>query len=500
MQLESDFFERFKLNQKMIFQEMPALMGVVELVEDDILHLESNDAALGFFGKKENQMKNKFASELGFPRRIIDLWKKHSLESKILKAPVCFEYWHDGLFLSVAVRNLSFIETRSIFTYVIQNITEIKNKDKDLQIEKSLLIESLKEKNKKIELITESVPILLWTSAPEGGANYFNRRWYEFTGQTPESAMGNGCMSAVHPEDLENLSSPWTKSQNFDETIFNEYRLRNSEGNYKWFLGQQFAIKDALGNIVEWFGAAVDIDLQKRANEITEKEITIRDEFLAIASHELKTPVTSLILHLKILQDLVDPMDLDGSSQKIIDSVKVANRQAQYLAHLIENLLVISKEKLGKIVIVKERVNLLSFVQEVSKSFISILNRSECTITIDIDPKIFVEIDKIKFEQVLANLLSNSAKYATKSLITVSGVATSKKIILRFSDTGPGVASELRASIFNKFTRAEMKPNRSGLGLGLYISKQMIEGHGGNILLENNNQNKGTCFIIEFPV
>ncbi len=378
---------------------------------------------------------------------------------------------------------------------VVQDITEKK------QLEEKLL-----ESSRKIEVITQTIPNFIWTCTPDGNATYFNQSWYKYTGQTTEESFGSGWKDAIHPQDIDHTFSLWKKSLEAGEILSNQLRLKDIQGNYKWFLAECVPLKNSEGEIVQWFGSSADIDDQKKAQKTIEDAVLLRDEFLLMASHELKTPITSLKMHLQMLQSKMKRVDSDSLASQLtapqtLEFIDIAHRQANNLAHLVENLLDISRVKLGKMGFAFERTNMSQFLNDALYSFEATTNRAVCKIEYNLEANIFGLVDKIKIEQVVLNLLMNSLKYAPGSTINISLQCDNERpeyMLLKFSDDGPGIPLSRRKAIFDKFTRGYGHNNVSGLGLGLYISKKIIENHSGTIQLDE--EDKGVTFNIHIPL
>lgn len=130
-------------------------------------------------------------------------------------------------------------------------------------------------------ILTDAMPQMVWSADADGMPDYYNARWYEFTGTTPEDSYGDAWINNVHPDDRAMSTAAWTRSVMTGETYDIEYRLRRAEGTYRWALGRAFPMRDGQGRIVRWFGTCTDIDDQKRA--LAEREIISQE-----LSHRIK--------------------------------------------------------------------------------------------------------------------------------------------------------------------------------------------------------------------
>ncbi len=233
--------------------------------------------------------------------------------------------------------------------------------------------------------------------------------------------------------------------------------------------------------------------------------IKARDEFLSIASHELRSPITSIKLQLEmILRNIVlnkpVPQDVYGL-KKVFDNLL---KQVDRLTKLVEDLLDVSSVHLGKLKIkIKKEVDIGSLVQEIVECYRqdeSALKDPSINISFTPPaPAILGEVDSSRIVQVMRNLLSNALKYGGK-IITVSVKKTSvKEIEISVEDNGRGIENKDKERIFHMFERAGSNVNESGLGLGLYITNQIIIAHGGSLKMESES-GKGTKFIIKLPI
>ncbi|MEI9809151.1 MAG: PAS domain S-box protein [Bacteroidota bacterium] len=144
--------------------------------------------------------------------------------------------------------------------------------------------------------LADNIPVIVWTTGSNGQADYFNKQWYEYTGLGVEESRGSGAVLALHPEDIDSVLDTWNNAISKKAAFQFEYRIkRASDGLYRWHLGKGEPFRDETGNIVAWFGTATDIEDQK-------KEIERKDEFISVASHELKTPLTSLKGYIQLME------------------------------------------------------------------------------------------------------------------------------------------------------------------------------------------------------
>lgn len=234
--------------------------------------------------------------------------------------------------------------------------------------------------------------------------------------------------------------------------------------------------------------------------ESKQKDLVARDEFISIASHEFKTPITALKLRLALTKRKIDVVRKTApTAEEMIECIKTADQQADRLTSLVDELLDMTRIQRGKFTFSYEEMELCSLINEVVERFDDEIKRSGNTLEIDKKENIIVHWHRSRIDQVLANLISNSLKYAPGSKICITPILEGDMIKLEFSDNGPGISKEKQARIFNRFEGGHSSQRVEGLGLGLYIVREIIKGHKGTIEVESS-EGKGTKFTILLPL
>jgi two-component system, OmpR family, sensor kinase len=233
----------------------------------------------------------------------------------------------------------------------------------------------------------------------------------------------------------------------------------------------------------------------------SQQAIRTRDEFLSVAAHELKTPVTSLRgfsqLTMRYLDRNADEAALDmGRVRHALESI---DQQADKLARLIQQLLGITRIQSGRLVLERESMDLMTLVKNVADSGQARTTRH--TITVDGPPNLLINADQLRLEQVLTNLVDNAIKYSPDGgPISIHLMAEPDDFaIISVSDRGLGIEPEHRDKIFDLFYQAHGQSKLGGMGLGLYISREIVELHGGSMGAEFPAEG-GTCFVVRLPI
>jgi PAS domain S-box-containing protein len=245
---------------------------------------------------------------------------------------------------------------------------------------------------------------------------------------------------------------------------------------------------------------AVDVTEQVRARRRIEDAVRVRDDFLSIASHELKTPLTSLGLQMQSVARVARSHGVERVSAERLDHMlEVSNRQIRRLAQLVDDLLDVGRVSEGRMLLEREDVELGSLVRDVVARLAEDAARAGCTVQTEMPPtEVHGRWDRLRLEQVLSNLLTNAFKYAPRQPVTVRVDTRPHAARLVVVDRGIGIAAEAQRLIFERWGRAVSPRNFGGLGLGLYIVQQILAAHGGRIAVESQ-PGQGATFICELP-
>ncbi|HUS30184.1 MAG TPA: PAS domain-containing sensor histidine kinase, partial [Kofleriaceae bacterium] len=225
-----------------------------------------------------------------------------------------------------------------------------------------------------------------------------------------------------------------------------------------------------------------------------EEALRLRDEFLSIAAHELRTPLGALQLQID---------SLCAQSQTLDDRLRAkanrAARNAERLGELIAALLDVSRIATGRLTIAPRRCDLDNIVLDVLERMQELTAQAGCTVTTNIERGITGQWDPLRIGQVIANLISNSSRYAAKSPIDISVVREGDHAIVRVEDRGPGIPEDALERIFGRFERAASPRSYGGLGIGLYVARQIVLAHGGTIEARNRSAG-GALLEIRLPI
>ncbi|HEX8438937.1 GAF domain-containing protein [Archangium sp.] len=239
--------------------------------------------------------------------------------------------------------------------------------------------------------------------------------------------------------------------------------------------------------------AALCVDNARLFRE-SQDAIRLRDEFLSIASHELKTPLTSLRLQLSLIERLMS----EESRLKVSAKMEAARRQVDRLASLVNMLLDVSRIATGRVTLELSEVDLNHVVQEALERLREVFEQAGCAVTFQAGGPVVGRWDVLRLDQVVVNLLTNAAKYGQGHPIHVQVEATAEQARLTVRDEGIGIAPEDLPRLFGRFERAVSVRHYGGLGLGLYISREIVQAHGGRVRVDSR-PGEGSIFTVELP-
>jgi PAS domain S-box-containing protein len=336
-------------------------------------------------------------------------------------------------------------------------------------------------------------------SRTDGLCTFFNQTWLEFTGRTLKEEWGVGWAESVHFEDFQRCIDGYFAAFNAREPFEMEYRLRRRDGEYRWILDRGRPRYTPDGTFAGYIGSCVDITERKELERDLRSAVRARDEFLSVASHELRTPITALQL---TLDSLVRVAATDTTPDDRLTRIgRYATRACDKTAHLTElvnTLLDISRLSDGRLTLQREPLELGPLVRRVVERQREAAAQAGCALHLSLESEPRGRWDGFRIEQVVGNLLSNALKYGVGQPVEVTVSATTGGARLVVADRGIGIAATDQPRVFERFERFVPARNYGGFGLGLWISREIVLAHGGTIRLEST-PGTGSTFIVELP-
>ncbi len=364
--------------------------------------------------------------------------------------------------------------------------------------------QALREREQHFRDLADTAPAMLWITGTDGTCTFLSRGWYEFTGQTPETGLGQGWIEAVHPEDRESACAVQRTASSRREAFSVDYRVRRADGQYRWVNGSGRPRTGPWGEFQGYIGAVIDIterkllqaELRQRIEELARSDQR-KDEFLAMLAHELRNPLAPLRNGLELLKGSID--------EQLLEEVRaMMDRQVQQLVRLIDDLMDVSRISRGRIELRRERIDLRAAVASAEEISRPLIEDSGHEFTIQLpSEELHVEADATRLAQVFANLLNNAAKYTEPgghirlSLERANGCAS-----VSVKDDGVGIPPHMLSRVFEMFAQVDpsLERARSGLGIGLSIVKRLVEMHGGSVEARSDGPGAGSEFIVRLPL
>ncbi len=352
--------------------------------------------------------------------------------------------------------------------------------------------------------MAELIPQLTWMAHPDGQPFWYNRRWYEYTGTTPEQMKGGGWQSVQDPAELPRVLERWKAALAAGKPWEDTFPLRRHDGAMRWHLSRAMPIYDERGHVMRWLGSNTDITermemerVLRQAKETAEAANVAKSRFLANISHELRTPMNAILGMI----ELALPKQADATARDFLDT---ARESADLLLVLLNDLLDSAKIESGNLELEAAPMSLHRILDQVTR--VLSVRASEkglafyCRIPEDLPDA--VTGDKVRLRQVLLNLAGNAIKFTQRGEVVVSARVLSlagEEAHLEFAvrDTGIGIPAGDLERIFKPFAQADASTARrfGGTGLGLSISASLVAMMGGRIWAESEPGQGSTFYF-----
>ncbi|MEP0890484.1 ATP-binding protein [Leptolyngbya sp. FACHB-8] len=386
----------------------------------------------------------------------------------------------------------------------------------------------------RFRFLAEAIPQIVWTADAQGWIDYYSPRWFEYTGSTLEQTQGSGWQDVIHPDDRTRNIEVWNHAIDTGTSYNIEHRLRRADGSYHWHLTRALPMLDEQGHVIRWFGTCTDISDQKQvevereqllqheqaARQAAEQANRIKDEFLAVLSHELRSPLNPILGWAKLLRS--------GrlNEAKAREAIITIERNAQLQAQLIEDLLDISRIMQGKLALNAAPVSLAVVISAAIGTVRLAAEAKAIQIETYFEPDVRqVHGDAGRLQQIVWNLLSNAVKFTPPGgqvkvhlqrvvddrgnetqpngslLLLDCSLPITEYVQVMVTDTGKGIRPEFLPHVFDHFRQEDGATTRQfgGLGLGLAIVRHLVELHGGTVQVESPGEGLGSTFTVKLP-
>jgi two-component system CheB/CheR fusion protein len=358
----------------------------------------------------------------------------------------------------------------------------------------------IEENQQRLIKILESSSDIIGLASKEGNVLYLNHAG-RLAFEVDEDYKGRKIEDFIHQEDLsfyqQNILPALIEKKKIEGDLrFKKYKSQEHMSvNFSGFV----TTSDKTGEITGLATISRDLSEMRHKEKKLEEALISRDQFLSMASHELKTPLTSLKLQAEITLRQLNANKLISTERQYIVAQQT-NQLVGRLTRLIDDMLDVSRIKTGKLKIDKSIHEIGDIVREAVFRMYALFEAGGLLIpSISIAEKIYGSWDRFRLEQVMGNLLTNAIRYGRGKPIEIKVVKQFDKAVISVKDYGYGIASEDLERIFDRFERAIHYSEVSGMGLGLFISKEIIEAHGGKIWVESELE-KGSTFYVSIPL
>ncbi|RAJ33094.1 PAS domain S-box protein [Pedobacter cryoconitis] len=346
------------------------------------------------------------------------------------------------------------------------------------------MVFKIRESENRFKFLLNSIPQQVWTASDAGELNYLNERVCTDFGYENEEIIGHGWQKFIHPDDLPQALVNWAAALKNGNEYLVEFRLLFSDETYRWHLARALPLIEN-DKVTLWIGTNTDIHLQKTNEQL-------KDEFISIASHELKTPLTSIKAFNQLIVRTKDQSRLNGFVLKCSDNIT-------RLEKLIADLLDVTKLNAGKIEYNMAPFSFKKLLTDTIESAQHIFPSHQIILETCCDFEFTG--DQFRLEQVINNFLTNAVKYSPQGkFVLVNSHFDQEHVSVSIKDFGIGIAPSHINKLFDRYFRVDSTAMRfEGLGLGLFISSEILKRHNGEVGIESE-PGKGSTFHFRLPL
>lgn len=363
--------------------------------------------------------------------------------------------------------------------------------------ERAAALQKLGERHARLDAIAQSTSDSLTIKDLDGRYVLANPAHARVLGLDPDAIVGKRDDDFFPPDVAESLRASDRVAQSAGGAVLAEEVLlvggearTFSSAKAPWRIGGEL-----LGNI----SISRDVTLQKQLERDLRRALGARDEFLSIASHELRTPLAALSLQVAGLQRAIARRSAETpESQRELYRAGRAVAHVERLTRLVDNLFDVSQITAGRLQLERGPCDLAEAARAVVSGLVEQATRAGCSVRVDGPDALEGYWDRFRIEQVITNLLTNAFKYGPGKPVELSLEASDATARLRVRDHGPGIAADDTDRIFERFERVASGHHQKSLGVGLYITRQVIDAHGGVVRVESSSAD-GSTFLVELP-
>ena len=351
--------------------------------------------------------------------------------------------------------------------------------------------QALQASERLFRTLTSRAPVGIFMTDARGHCQFVNERWQELAGMSLEDALGEGWVRALHPEDRAWVLREWERATAAGEEFCAEYRFQTPDGKVTWLQGRGMQLREGQ-EVKGYLGTVTDITARREADELRRQMLELNERLVGMVSHDLRTPLSTIRL---TASNLLRHAELPAHAGKAATTIL---RNADRMDRMIHELLDLTHARLGGGIPIKRKATDLA---ELCEEVVSELKAAEPErdIACQAEGDVRGDFDRDRLHAVVTNLVSNAVQYGAPPIrLRVHG--TPAEVILEVHDAGSGIPAEELGTLFEPFRRgaAQRQERREGLGLGLYICREVVRAHGGTIEVCSTPV-AGTTFTVRLP-
>jgi PAS domain S-box-containing protein len=473
-----------------VFHASPAGISISRADDDSLIDV--NEKWLELTGLMRDEVIGRPTAELFIwarPEQRRAVWKKLESEKMVHDCEIDIRRPDGRMITALASFVMTELHDEAAMLTVLSDITDRKRRTTELE-----------ESERRFREMTQAAPVLIWIADTDMAATFFNQHWLEFTGRSMEQELGDGWADGVHPDDYDLFMNAYADAFEKREPFEFEYRLRRHDGDFRWVLDVGRPRFTPEGEFVGYIGSCTDITPLKDAeNAVTKDRDTaqevarLKSAFVMNMTHEVRTPLTVILGFTSMLHQGVQP--------QYRRFVNVIERSGRRLLLMLDSVLDLAQLESGTIHPERTPFNLT----EVATSVVNTFRTAAEEKNLDFDyaapaQPVYAAFDHRVLTRVLSNVLDNAVKFTDTGGIRVAVERENGEAQVIVSDTGVGIADEFLPYVFDEFSQEStgLERTHQGTGLGLSVSKRLLELMGGHIRVESR-KDVGSTFTIVLP-
>jgi PAS domain S-box-containing protein len=478
-----------------LFEQAPQAAAVLS-TDDRILRV--NKEFTRMFGYEPQEVLGRPSNELIVPQALVESAQEHTNQlqrgARVEVETIRKRKNGSEVYVSLLAVRLTTSSGEQVVNYAIyRDITE-----------RRLAEERLRESEARFQAMADTAPVLIWMTGTDGLCNYFNKPWLEFTGRTTEQEVGTGWIQGVHPDDVQGCFDGFLPAFHARKPFRMKYRLKRADGEYRWIMESGIPRYTGAGEFAGYIGSNIDITDLKHAEEERERlhrleadlahinRVSVMGELTASLAHEIRQPIAAALTNAQacvrwLQRDMPDLAEASKGASRMVNDVMCA-------AEIIDRVRSLYRRDRSE----RELLDLNEIIREMIVLLRDKANRSAISIRTELDPGLpLITADRVQMQQVLMNLMLNgieAMKDASGELTVTSKSTEDGQLLISVSDSGIGLPVGEIEHIFEAFFTTKSQ----GTGMGLSISRRIIESHEGRLWAASNSK-RGATFQFTLP-